>query len=127
MEKRLLASLGLSVRPSAWNNSALIYKEKRGNYGVYTTSITHLLLFFMYVYLNTTGMSCLEPRIPRDGFSRNFVFDFVWKILSRKFKFLYSLPRIAGTSLEGVFTVMTLSVSFLPKMRNVSDKNYREN
>jgi hypothetical protein len=50
-------------------------------------------------------------------------FENVW----RKFKFRYSMTRIRGTLYEYVCTFMIVSRWILRRMRNVSDKNCREN
>ena len=47
--------------------------------------------------------------------------------LSRKFKFHQNLTRITGTLHEDWYTYMIIYRSFLLRMRNVSDKIWREN
>ena len=47
--------------------------------------------------------------------------------LSPKFKFRYNPTRITGTLHEDVSTFMTISRWILLRMRNVSNKSYREN
>ena len=58
-------------------------------------------------------------RLPPDGFSWNFEILVFFKNLSR------NLTTIKGTLRENQYTFMSRSV--LLSMRNISDKNYREN
>jgi hypothetical protein len=54
----------------------------------------------------------------------------VWKFLedlSGKFKFNYNRTRIKGTLHEHQYIYLIISLSFLLRMRNVSDKLCREN
>jgi len=44
-----------------------------------------------------------------------------------KFKFYKNLTRMTATSLEDLFTFMTISRLIILKMRNISDKICREN
>jgi hypothetical protein len=50
-----------------------------------------------------------------------------FEILSTKFKFYYSLTRIMGTLHWDQYTFFIIFCSFLPRMRNVSDRSCSEN
>jgi len=47
--------------------------------------------------------------------------------LSRKFRFHYNRTRITGTLREDQYASLIISCSFLPIMRNISNKSCREN
>jgi len=82
-----IMSVCVSVRPSAWNNSA------------------------------STG-----------GILMKFdIWIFFFQKLSRKYRFYENKTRIRGTVREDQYTYFITSPSFLLRMRNVSDKLYREN
>jgi hypothetical protein len=51
----------------------------------------------------------------------------IFKSQSRKFKYYYNQARITGTLHEDLYTRMTISRSFLPRMSDVSDKRSTEN
>jgi hypothetical protein len=46
----------------------------------------------------------------------------LFKNLSKKFNFQYSLTGLTGTSLEDAYTSMTLSCQIFLRMENVSEK-----
>ena len=49
------------------------------------------------------------------------------KNVLRKFKFHYNWTRIVGTLHEDQYSFLNMFHSILLRMRNVSDKNFREN
>jgi hypothetical protein len=80
------------------------------------------------------ALSCLFVRLSARNNSapsgRIFVKFDIWVFfenLSRTFKFHLNLTRITGTVHEDLYTFMIISLSILLRMRNVSDKSFREN
>ena len=63
-------------------------------------------------------------RLPQDPFSRNLIF---LENLSRKIKLFENLTRITGTLHEDWYTFIFTSHSVLLRMKNFSEKDYREN
>jgi hypothetical protein len=61
-------------------------------------------------------------RFPRNGFSLNLLFRYIFANLSRKFNFHQNLTRIAVILHEDPRTHMIISRWILLRMRNVSDK-----
>jgi len=76
---------------------------------------------------------CLSVRphgttlLPLDGFLWNLVFDYFSKRVLRKFKIHNKLTRITSALHEDQYTFVTISRSYLLRMRNASDKNYTKN
>ena len=64
-------------------------------------------------------------RLPLDGFSRNFIFEYL--NLSRKFKFHQNRTKTTGTSREDQHIFIIASHSVLLRLGNVSDKICRKN
>ena len=62
-----------------------------------------------------------------EGFSWNLIFEFLFEKLTRQLIFYLNLTRMKGTLRENQSLFMTISHSFLLKMRNVSDKSCRKN
>jgi hypothetical protein len=65
--------------------------------------------------------------LPLDGFWWNLVFEYFSKNLPRKFKFYSNMTRITDALHEDQYTFFIISRSLLPRMKNFSDKCYREN
>ena len=76
--------------------------------------------FFMSVCLSVHPHG--TTRLPPDGFSRNFVFEYFFENLSRKFKLHEHLTKLAGTLHEDQYTCLIISRSVRPKIINVSHK-----
>jgi len=73
-------------------------------------------------------LSAGKTGLPLDGFERNLVIKgFLKKNMARKFNFNWNLTIITGTLHEHRYTFFIISLSFLLRMRNVSDKSCTEN
>jgi len=68
-----------------------------------------------------------KSRLPRHGFSRNFLFDYFFENLSRKFKVNYNLTRITDALHEYRHMFTTIRRSILLRMIHDSKTNCRQN
>jgi hypothetical protein len=68
-----------------------------------------------------------EPtQLPLDGLSLNFCVSIFRKSVEKSQVFL-RMVRITGISRKKQYTFMIIYCSVLPKIKNISDKNFREN
>jgi hypothetical protein len=78
-------------------------------------------------YLVTSVGPHRTTLLPLDGYSWNFMFEYFRKNLPRKFDFHYNLTRIIDTLYKDLRKFLIISRRMHLRMRNVSDKNYRDN
>ena len=103
-------------RPQSINSEFLI------SLGAFTKLRKATISFVMLVRLSAWNNSVRNGRI----FKKRYIWLF-FENLSRKFKFHLNRTRIAYISHEDSYTFFTMPCSVFLRMRNVSDKSYREN
>ena len=82
----------------------------------------------MYVYPSVCPSVRVKSRAPTDGFSRNLIFDYIFrKTLEKISQFNYSLTTITALYMKTcTCTCMTVSLWILLRMEFFSDKCCRE-
>jgi hypothetical protein len=83
-----------------------------------------ILIVFRSVLLRMTNFS---DGSPRENQNTHFTFNnFFLKIMSRKFRFSYTMTRTTGILQEDQYRIFILFRSVLLRMRYVSDRSHRE-